>query len=76
MHPTVVAAQKGTEFHEVFHYVFRRLISDEQIRRLYMLARVKYGTPTIKQLSELKNRSNANKSLRKDQLEELWLEVS
>ena len=68
------AAQKGTEFHEVFHYVFRRLISDEQIRRLHMLARVKYGTPTIKQLSELKNQSNANKSLRKDQLEELWLE--
>ena len=68
------AAQKGTEFHEVFHYVFRRLLSDEQIRRLYMLARVKYGTPTIKQLSELKNQSNANKSLRKDQLEELWLE--
>lgn len=67
-------AEKGTEFHEVFHYVFRRLLSDSEINRIYTIAKIMYKAPTMEQLKELKLSSTANKNLSLEELRQLYYE--
>lgn len=67
-------AEKGTEFHEAFHYVFRTLLSNDEINQLYNVAKSKYGIPSIEQLKELKHQSSANSHLNKAELTALFYE--
>lgn len=67
-------AEKGTEYHEAFHRVFRSLLTDEEITNLYRLAQSKFGNPTNTQLRELKESSNSYNHLNDKQLRALWLE--
>jgi hypothetical protein len=68
------AAEKGTEFHEAFHFTFRNLLSNSEITKLYQIAKSKYGEPTNSEIKELKNQSSTNKKLVPSQLKELWYE--
>lgn len=67
-------APKGVEYHEAFHAVFRTLLSDAQISKVYSEARIKYGIPTAEQLTALKNSSNLYQKLNKEELTNLWYE--
>lgn len=67
-------APKGVEYHEAFHAVFRTLLSDVQISKVYSEAKIKYGTPTAEQLTALKNTSNLYQKLNREELTNLWYE--
>jgi hypothetical protein len=65
---------KGTEYHEAFHAVFRLLFNDQEIANVLQLAAVKYGTPTIDQLLDLRDRSAEYNDFTQEQLTQLWYE--
>jgi len=67
-------APKGVEYHEAFHAVFRALLNDLQISKVYSEAKVKYGVPSKEQLQTLKGLSNRYKNLNTEQLTNLWYE--
>ena len=67
-------APKGVEYHEAFHAVFRTLLSDVQISKVYSEAKIKYGTPTAEQITALKNTSNLYQKLSNEELTSLWYE--
>jgi hypothetical protein len=65
---------KGTEYHEAFHAVFRLLFNDQEIANVLQLASVKYGIPTIDQLLDLRDRSAEYNDFTQEQLTQLWYE--
>ena len=67
-------APKGTEYHEAFHAVFRGLLTDLQISKVYADAKIKYGIPTKEELDKLKNLSDRYRNINKEQLTNLWYE--
>jgi hypothetical protein len=67
-------APKGTEYHEAFHAVFRALLTDLQISKVYSEAKIKYGIPTKEQLATLKGISDRYRNINQEQLTNLWYE--
>jgi hypothetical protein len=67
-------APKGVEYHEAFHAVFRGLLTDLQISKVYNDAKVRYGIPTKEELDKLKSLSDRYRNLNKEQLTNLWYE--
>lgn len=65
----------GTEYHEVFHIVYRHLMSDMEVAEIIEAAKDQYGNPTDKQLKELADTypSHYGKFNKKD-LKAIWLE--
>lgn len=64
----------GTEFHEAFHAVFRILLTDAQILKVYNEAKTKYGIPSEEQLKKLKNSSNLYSNKSREDLIKLYYE--
>jgi hypothetical protein len=70
-------AEKGTEFHEAFHAVFRMFMTDAQIDRILNAAKKEMNlSPEELQekMDELRNAADVNKSLTNEQLEQLVYE--
>ena len=64
-------AEKGTEFHEAFHAVFRIWNDNKQQRSLLKQAEIEYGRPTLRELSKLQP---LYPNLTEDQLKDIALE--
>jgi hypothetical protein len=67
-------APKGVEYHEAFHAVFRALLTDLQISKVYSEAKTRYGIPTKEQIDNLKGLSDRYRNLNNEQLTNLWYE--
>jgi hypothetical protein len=67
-------APKGTEYHEAFHVIFRTLLTDAQVLKMYSEAKAKYGVPSDEQIAKLRNSSNLYTNKSKDVLVKLYYE--
>lgn len=67
-------ADKGTEYHEAFHAVYRLLLDSDQKRAVTGIAKSKYGVPSAKQLNELRAQSTAYTNMTMKELQDLWYE--
>ena len=67
-------AEFGTEYHEAFHAIFRTLLTNGQIDRLYRQAAAHYGKPTAKQLKEFRAKTTTYQKLTNEELTNIWYE--
>ena len=65
---------KGTEYHEAFHAVFRLLFNDQEIANVLNYAANKYGVPSIEQLLDLRDKSADYANLTQEEITQLWYE--
>lgn len=67
-------AEKGTEYHEAFHKIFRTYFNDSEIDRMYKIAQRVYGKPTKEDIKKLKEQSNIYTDFTNEELVDLWYE--
>lgn len=68
-------AEKGTEYHEAFHAVFRTMLSNSEIAEMYKAAREKYGRFTSAQKKAfIAQEPNSRSKMDINELTNLWFE--
>ena len=65
---------ESEQYHEAFHGVFRTLMSVEEVNTIMSMAKRKYAAPTTKDIDNLRNLTEHNKTLTSQQLIDLYYE--
>ena len=65
---------KGTAYHEAFHYVFRTLLSNNQINSLFNYAKEKYALPTYKDLLDIRKSQSRYTTLTDEEIINIYYE--